>query len=216
MSIFDKHFKEYDEWYEKNKPIFFSEFAALKKTIPSYGIGLEIGVGTGRFASELNLSYGIDPSFEMLKIAKKRGVATVKAIGEQLPFKDDSFDFILITFTLSFVNDISMVFQEITRVVKRGGYVIFGIIDKDSFLGEFYSEYNSKFFRDCKFLSTLELVEICKKNNILITEIYQTLFKIPSLIKEPETVRIGFGDGGYVVVKGININKIENMEEYDE
>lgn len=216
MSVFDKYYEEYDQWYDKNKPIFLSELTALKKTVPLYGVGVEIGVGTGRFASELNLEFGVDPSIEMLKIAQKRGVITVCSIGEHLPFKEDSFDFVILTFTLSFVKDINMVFKEISRVVKRGGYVVCGIIDKDSFLGEYYSELNSKFFGECKFLSTLELVEICKKNNILITEIYQTLFKIPSLIKEPEPVKIGFGDGGYVVIKGININKIENMEEYDE
>ena len=133
---------------------------ALKKTIPATGIGLEIGVGTGRFASKLNIKYGIDPSFEMLKIAQSRGVCCVRGFGEKLPFKTDSFDFIIVVFTLAFVDDIDEVFLEINRVVKKGGYVICGIIDKDSFLGEFYMEQlNSKFFQECKFLSTLELVE---------------------------------------------------------
>jgi ubiquinone/menaquinone biosynthesis C-methylase UbiE len=48
--VFDKYFKEYDEWYEKNKLAYLSEVAALKKVIPKGKKGLEIGVGTGRFA----------------------------------------------------------------------------------------------------------------------------------------------------------------------
>jgi hypothetical protein len=32
--VFDKYFKEYDEWYEENKLAYLSEVAALKKVIP--------------------------------------------------------------------------------------------------------------------------------------------------------------------------------------
>ena len=207
MNIFDKYYKEYDEWYNKNEKIYLSELECVKKAIPETGKGIEIGVGTGRFASKLNIKFGIDPSLQMLKIASKRNILPVKAFGEEIPFKSNSLDFAVVLFTLSFVNNINKVFSEINRIVKKGGYIICGIIDKDSFLGEFYMQkLNSKFYSKCRFLSTLELVDICKNNNILITEIYQTLFKIPELISSKEPVKVGFGDGGYVVTKGININ----------
>ncbi len=206
MNIFDKYYIEYDKWYDDNRNIFLSELEALKKVIPQNKIGLEIGVGTGRFAKALNIAYGLDPSFYMLTIAKKRNIFTIQGIGEELPIKDDSLDFVLLATTLAFVKNIDKLFSEVKRVVKQSGHVIVGIIDSDSFLGEIYKEKtNSKFFSKCKFLSTLQLIELLKKNNILITEIYQTLFKIPDLIKEVEPVRISFGDGGYVVVKGLNI-----------
>jgi len=60
--IFDKYYKKYDAWYEKNKFAYLSEIGALKKVVPNKGEGLEIGVGTGRFASRLGIKYGADPS----------------------------------------------------------------------------------------------------------------------------------------------------------
>ncbi len=206
MNVFEEYAEQYDKWYDNNKFIYMSELDCVKKAVPNSGMGIEIGVGTGRFASRLNISYGVDPSFNMLKFAKERGIQCVKGCGEDIPFKSSVFDFAVVLFTLSFVKNPNKVFCEINRIVKKGGYVVCGIIDKDSFLGEFYMQHlDSKFYSKCKFLSTLELVDICKKNNILITEVYQTLFKIPELINECSPVKVGFGDGGYVVTKGINI-----------
>ncbi len=205
-NIFDKYYLEYDRWYDDNRNIFLSELEALKKVIPENKIGLEIGVGSGRFSEALNINFGLDPSFNMLKLAKSRNVTVVKAIGEELPFSDNSFDFVLVATTLAFVKNIHKLFSEIKRVVKQSGHVIAGIIDSDSFLGELYREKtDSKFYSNCKFLSSLQLIELFKRNDILITEIYQTLFKIPDLIKDVEPVKISFGDGGYVVIKGLNI-----------
>jgi len=61
----------FDEFSERT---YLSELKALKKVILEKKKGLEIGVGTGRFASPLGIEYGIDPSEKMLEIAKKRGV----------------------------------------------------------------------------------------------------------------------------------------------
>jgi len=54
-SIFDRYYKKYDTWYEKNKFAYLSELGAIKKVLPKVGKGLEIGVGTGRFAAPLNI-----------------------------------------------------------------------------------------------------------------------------------------------------------------
>ncbi len=206
MDVFNKFYKKYDDWYDENKFIFLSELEAVRKVIPEEGKGLEIGVGSGRFASELNIEYGVDPSINMLKLAKARGVVVATGFGEELPFKDNSFDYAAILTTLSFVKNVSKVFYEAKRVVKKSGYIISGIIDEDSFLGELYKEKStSKFYTHCKFLSSLELLDVYKKSDILITEIYQTLFKAPQLIDKIEKPKISFGEGGYVVVKGLNV-----------
>jgi len=74
MKIFDKYYKKYDLWYERNRFAYLSELEAIKKVLPKKGKGLEIGVGTARFAKPLGIKYGIDPSKKMLEIAKKKGV----------------------------------------------------------------------------------------------------------------------------------------------
>ena len=52
---------------------------------------LEIGVGTGRFAMHFPDIIGVDPSVNALRIAKRRGLKTLQADGEDLPFDDKTF-----------------------------------------------------------------------------------------------------------------------------
>jgi len=77
---FDVYSEEYDRWYERNKFAYLSEIEALKKVVPKKGKGLEIGVGTGRFAHALGVSVGIDPSENMLQIARKRKIKIMNLI----------------------------------------------------------------------------------------------------------------------------------------
>jgi len=92
--VFDRNWEDYDDWFDKHKNDYFSELKALKKVIPE-GFGLEIGVGSGRFAQHLGAKIGIDPSRNMLKLAKKRSIQVILGTGENLPFKDITFDFVL-------------------------------------------------------------------------------------------------------------------------
>ncbi|MDP8266919.1 MAG: hypothetical protein P9M07_08295 [Candidatus Aceula meridiana] len=74
MNIFDRYYKKYDAWYDRNKFIYLPELKVLNNFIPQGGRGLEIGVGIGRFAAPLNIIIGIDPSNNMIEIARRRGV----------------------------------------------------------------------------------------------------------------------------------------------
>src|SRR4030067_2784592 len=102
--VFDRNWEDYDDWFERHKGIYFSELKALKKVI-SEGLGMEIGVGSGRFAQPLGAKIGIDPSRNMLKLAKKRSIQVILGGGENLPFKDFTFDFVLLIVTLCFVKN---------------------------------------------------------------------------------------------------------------
>jgi len=46
----------------------------VRVLLPWQGLGLEIGVGTGRFAAPLGIKVGVDPSMAMLAYAAERGV----------------------------------------------------------------------------------------------------------------------------------------------
>ena len=137
--VFDRNWEDYEDWFERHKIIYFSELKALKKVIPE-GLGLEIGVGSGRFAQPLGAKIGIDPSRNMLKLAKKRSIQVILSTGENLPFKDIAFDFILVIVTLCFVKNPVSVMKEAGRILKRGGRLIIGEINKDSWLGQFYED----------------------------------------------------------------------------
>uniref|UniRef100_A0A7V3ZV97 SAM-dependent methyltransferase n=1 Tax=candidate division WOR-3 bacterium TaxID=2052148 RepID=A0A7V3ZV97_UNCW3 len=203
MEIFNKHFKEYDEWYEKNKWVYLSEVVVLKKVIPKGKKGLEIGVGTGRFAQALGIEYGIDPSEKMLSIAKKRGIKTFVGRGEKLPFSDKEFDYVALIITLCFVENPEEVIKEAKRVLKDNGKIVIGIIAKNSPLGKIYQEKKEaghKIYKYANFFTVEEVVDLLKRNGFKNFVFYQTLFKPLEEIKEIEEPKEGFGEGSFVVI----------------
>jgi len=203
IEIFNKHFKEYDEWYEKNKWVYLSEVVVLKKVIPKGKKGLEIGVGTGRFAQALGIEYGIDPSEKMLSIAKKRGIKTFVGRGEKLPFSDKEFDYVALIITLCFVENPEEVIKEAKRVLKDNGKIVIGIIAKNSPLGKIYQEKKEaghKIYKYANFFTVEEVVDLLKRNGFKNFVFYQTLFKPLEEIKEIEEPKEGFGEGSFVVI----------------
>ena len=122
-TVFNQYWEKYDDWYDKNKFAYLSELEAVKKVLPKKGEGLEIGVGTGRFADPLNIKTGIDPSENMIRLAKKRGVNAKLGSGEQLLFKNSTFDYVAIIITLCFVQNPQKVLKESGRVLKQKGKV---------------------------------------------------------------------------------------------
>jgi ubiquinone/menaquinone biosynthesis C-methylase UbiE len=175
MNIFDSNVEKYELWYENHKSEYLAEIEALKKVIPKKGKGLEVGVGTGRFASMLGIEFGIDPSEKMLEIAKKRGIKTFNCEGENLPFEDESFDFIAIIITICFVKNPLKVISEAKRVLRENGKIIIGIIDKNSFLGREYQNKESVFYKVAHFFSTEEIDNMLFENGFKNIEHNQAL-----------------------------------------
>lgn len=198
--VFDKYYKKYDAWYDKHKFAFLSELEAIRKVLPRNEKGLEIGVGTGRFASRLGIKYGVDPSENMLKIAKKRGIDVHRAQGERLPFDSSFLDYIAIIITLCFVKDPIEVLIEAKRVLKKRGKIIIGIIDKDSFLGRFYQGEKSLFYRQAHFFGVKEVANLLKMSGFGRITYYQTIYKFPDKMNLVEKPKKGFGKGGFVVI----------------
>ncbi len=204
VEVFDRNWEDYEAWFERHKSIYSSELKALKKVIPE-GLGLEIGVGSGRFAQPLGAKIGVDPSRNMLNPAKERGIQVIQGGGENLPFKDNTFDFVLIMVTLCFVENPVNVLSEAHRVLKSGGRLIVGEINKDSWLGQFYEDKRKKseFYRLATFYSSNEIIEMLDRVGIRYLESYQTLMP-PSIPPEmPEEPEKGLDKGGFVVAVGV-------------
>ena len=205
IEAFDQHAKEYDQWFDRNPNIFNSELMALQKVMPLKGDTLEIGIGSGRFASALGVKFGLDPSVELLKIAKSRGIETFVGVAESLPFPDHKFDTVLFITTLCFVDDPLKALLETHRVLKQQGELIVAIIDKNSTLGKSY-EINKKqnsFYQHAHFFSTQEIIKLLKKSGFNQFDIYQTIFSSIDKIKTAEIVEPGYGKGGFVVIRAI-------------
>jgi len=85
----------------------------------------DIGGGTGNYALALK-EEGWDPvvvdrSREMLAHAERKGLATVAADAQRLPFAEESFDAVMLVSMLHHVEDRASAIAQAKRVLRRGG-----------------------------------------------------------------------------------------------
>lgn len=201
---FENYAQEYDDWFEKNKFIYESELQAIKELLPKSKNGIEVGVGSGRFAYPFAIKLGVDPSKELGKLAKERGIEIIEGVAESLPFPDSQFDFVLMVTTICFLEDIETALKEVYRVLKSGGSLIIGFIDVESPLGKFYEEHKheSNFYKYAKFYSVNEVKLHMKNAHFKDFHIRQTLFHPLNELKHIDPVKEEYGEGSFVVVKG--------------
>lgn len=173
IATFDQFAKKYDEWFDVHPYVFQAEVNALQMLVPKKGIGIEIGVGSGRFASVLNIHYGVEPAFAMRALAALRGVDVVDGKAESIPFPDNYFDFVLFVTTLCFVKDPSAALCEAHRVLKSNGQIIIGMIDRNSKLGQNYesSKMKNPFCKYAHFYSVNEVLDLLKQAGLSLSGI---------------------------------------------
>ena len=128
--LFDAGARDYDfterllglgsgPWYRRS---------ALRRAGLAAGMGvLDVATGTGLVAREaLALAgsgnvIGLDPSAGMLAEARTLGIPLVRSLGERLPCRDASFDFVSMGFALRHVANLEELFREMFRVLRPGG-----------------------------------------------------------------------------------------------
>ena len=91
---------------------------------------LDVGCGTGRFLTSLSSItkcslFGLEPSLEMLREAFlkdcSRRIVWIQGDGQRLPFSNEIFDCVYMTFVLHHIERKDLALQEIYRVLKKGG-----------------------------------------------------------------------------------------------
>ncbi|MGE5235022.1 MAG: class I SAM-dependent methyltransferase [Acidobacteriota bacterium] len=92
---------------------------------------LDVATGTGLVAREAITLLGgsghlvaLDPSAGMLAEARRQlAIAGLMGLGERIPVRDASFDFLSMGYALRHLSDLTVTFQEFFRVLRPGGRV---------------------------------------------------------------------------------------------
>lgn len=200
---FERHTDRYEDWFDQHEDAYQFELDALRRLLPNPGFGVEIGVGSARFAAPLGIQVGIDPAGEMLARARNRGIDVIKGVAESLPFADDTFDTALIVTTICFVNDIPQTLAEARRIVRPDGSLVIGYIDKNSPVGQRYQETKAEnpFYREAVFVSTDQLLDDLEAAGFTDFEFVQTIYHWLDEIDEDEPIEAGYGEGSFVGIK---------------
>ena len=157
--VFEDHAGDYDRWFDEHGAVYDAQVRMLQDAVPRTGCGLEMGVGSGRFAVPLGIMYGIDPSRELLKMAKGRGIEVMIGEGEHLPYRASVFDYVLIMTVICFLDDTRAVFHEVYRVLRPGGILVVGFIEEGGEIQRKYQHKSTKerFLRFAKFRTVDEV-----------------------------------------------------------
>ena len=201
---FDTQVDRYEGWFEKNNLAYESQVEAVRSVLPQ-GKGVEIGVGTGRFAEPLGIKLGVDPSESMREVARNKGIEVVPGVAEDLPFPDESQDFVLMVTVICFFDNVLEAFKEVHRVLKTGGSLVVAFIDRDTPTGKIYdaNKHDSAFYQEATFYSAAEVKAMIEGAGFTSTSFIQTIFKDPREMTELEPVKEGSGEGVFGVVKAV-------------
>jgi SAM-dependent methyltransferase len=136
--VFEEHAGDYDAWFDEHNSVYQAQLRILRGAVPDFRHGLEVGVGSGRFAAPIGIHSGIDPSAMLARMAKRRGVEIALGEAEHLPYRTGSFDFVLMMTVICFLDDIPRAFQETHRVLGPGGTLVAGFLEAG---GEIFQKY---------------------------------------------------------------------------
>lgn len=97
---------------------------------------LEAGIGSGLnlpfYSDDVQRVYGVDPSMELQRMARRKGLAEpdrveflLQSAEDRLPIPDESIDTVVITWTLCSIADAPRALLEMNRVLKHDERLIF-------------------------------------------------------------------------------------------
>lgn len=116
-----------------SKPINYQR----QKVVPlAKGKVLDIGIGSGLNipfynSDKIDKVIGIDPSHELIELAKelandsKASIELVIGSAESIPYPDNFFDTVLVTYTMCTIPNVAIANKEMWRVLKDDGSLIF-------------------------------------------------------------------------------------------
>lgn len=178
---FDQIAAEYDAWYGTSRGRFADEVETalafdLFKVHPG-ALLLEAGCGTGNFSLKLARRgarvVGVDLSPGMLAVARAKGrreglpVSFVQGDLCRLDHPAGRFDGISSMAVFEFIADPRKAFRELMRVLKPGGELLIGTINRESCWGDRYREQarsGESIYHRARFMTLPELTGLDSGN----------------------------------------------------
>jgi len=203
---FDTQYDVYDAWFDRNAAVYESELLAVRALLPPAGEWVEIGVGSGRFASKLGIPVGVEPADGIATLARARGVRVLKGAAESLPLDDASVDAAFLITTLCFIDDMGRAFGEVARTLRPGGCAIVAFLPRDSRFGVLYCEQASDdpFFSRATLHTKEQVFDAIVAAGLRIERTVQTLTGDPASANDAvESPSEGHGNGSFIVVRAV-------------
>jgi ubiquinone/menaquinone biosynthesis C-methylase UbiE len=118
MTYYDDIAEGYEELHRDEQMRKYKLIRALSDIDENTTV-LDVGCGTG-FGSEHFIKYeGIDPSAKLVQIGKDRGLKLQVGKGEELPYPNNSFDFVMCVTAIHNFDDFKKGILEMKRVSKK-------------------------------------------------------------------------------------------------
>ncbi len=173
---YDKEVKEYDSY--GHDVIFGMCYEFVKPGDKLLDIGIGTGLASIQFFKAGLKIYGIDSSSEMLNACRSKLFAEELKLhdisGKKLPYKDRTFNHVICCGVLHFLKDLTNIFSEIKRIMKKDGLFAFTIATletKQDYIEEM-TLWNTPIFKHSnsyiKKLLEVNRMEILKQQKLLI------------------------------------------------
>ena len=185
ISPFEQMAEAYDSWFEteRGKSIFHLETDCILDLLEEAPRPwLEVGVGTGRFATALHVDVGVDSSPAVLRIAEQRGASVKLGNAGALPCGNGQFGVVLMLMTLCFLENPLGALQECHRVLRKDGYVIVGCIPGNSSWGEHYARKGAAgdpFYSQATFYTPRQVIDLASHAGLVFCRAVSGLVESP-------------------------------------
>lgn len=226
--VFDEFAERYDGWFLKNANVLASEVLLVRHALGECGETLSVGCGSGLFEMLLRrdhgveIVHGVEPSEDMAKVARQRGMDVQIGRAEDLPYPDEFFDTVLFNGSPGYIEDLRRAFEEAMRVLKQGGHVVVADVPAESGYGLLYQfaatktswtdpelqeispahPYPIELAAAARWRTTAQKVGLLRDSGFVEFEYAQTLTRHPrfsdQLIEEPSP---GYDRGDYVTIR---------------
>jgi len=119
-----------------------------------------------------------------------------------LPFRNTSFDFVVMVTTLCSLDDPVQAPQEAKRILIPGGRIVIGMIDRETPLGKAYERRKQKgaFYRYAHFHSVTQVMAWLQTVGFSAIRTCQTLFAFPEKMTAVDPVKEGYGQRRFAII----------------